>query len=146
MDMNLENVYDDNNAMGYEYLIRRAHQCGRYGVSGANADEYRRLIRKANMYISEKALVENNQPRQWGEPLEKMLADYMVSLGQIIAYIKTATSKVQNDHYNDLTTVQREELEEVEMLMHEANIESITEAIDRANAVFKELGLKASAS
>ncbi len=32
------------------------------------------------------------------------------------------------------------------MLMNEVTIESITEAIDRANAVFKELGLKASAS
>lgn len=28
-------------AMHYEYFIRRAHQVGRYGVKGANAEIYR---------------------------------------------------------------------------------------------------------
>ena len=44
-------------AMSYEYLIRRIFQCGRYGVAGANADEYRRLERKIIQLKENKAKV-----------------------------------------------------------------------------------------
>ena len=42
-------------ALGYEYLIRRAHYCGRYGVHGADADTYRSYEREESRYMSAKA-------------------------------------------------------------------------------------------
>lgn len=33
----------NDEAMDYEYLVRRAFQCGRFGVVDANADNYRGL-------------------------------------------------------------------------------------------------------
>lgn len=139
--VNLDNVFSDNNAMNYEYLIRRAHHCGRHGVAGANADIYRRLIGNASTYYSEMDAIKNKGERKWLESEQKMLSAYMLSCGEIKGYINTAIERVKKKYDNELTDEQYTELENVEILLSEPNILKITEAIVRSEKVFLDLGL-----
>jgi len=135
------NKFSDNNAMSYEHLIRRAHQCGRYGVAGANADIYRRLLRNANIYYSETEAIKNKTERKWLKGEQEMLADYMRSCGEIKGYINTAMEKVKKEYEDTLTDDQYNELEKIELLLFNANLEKITEAVTRTEKVFLDLNL-----
>ncbi|WP_075340719.1 hypothetical protein [Tenacibaculum agarivorans] len=136
-----DNMYSDDYAMRYEYLIRRAHQCGRHGVAGADADIYRRFLTNASIYKTEKEAIENNQPRQWRKSESEMLSDYMVSAGKIAAFIETAIDLVNNEYYNDLNQDQKDRLSQAQGQLLEVNIENITEAIEIAEAVMLEIKL-----
>lgn len=135
------NKFSDENAINYEYLIRRAHQCGRHGVAGADADTYRRLIRHANLYYSEMDAIKNNTPQKWLKSEQEMFADYMISCGEVKGYIYTAMEKVKRIYDNELTDEQYNELEDVGVLLITPNLDKITEAIDRTEKVFLELKL-----
>jgi hypothetical protein len=136
-----KNNFSDDNAMSYEYLIRRAHQCGRYGVAGADADTYRRLIRNAGTYYCETEAIKNKTQRRTLKSEQDMLADYMLSCGEVNGYIKTAIDKVKKDYGSKLTDEQYNELEEVEVLLISPNLSKITEALIRTEKIFLELQL-----
>lgn len=138
---NTINKFSDDNAMSYEYLIRRAHQCGRYGVSGANADIYRRLQFNASIYYSEMEAIKNRTERKWLKNEQEMLSDYMRSCGEVKGYINTAIEKVKKDFFHQLTNEQYNELEEVEILLISAEIQKITEALKRTEKIFLDLKL-----
>jgi hypothetical protein len=131
----------DDNALNYEYLIRRAHQCGRYGVQGADADTFRRLQRNASMYSNEKESIEKGKERLSNQNIEDLLVKYMLSAGEVSAYIKTATDKVKKQYESKLSDEQYNELEEVEVLLIEPDINKINEAIQRAEKIMLEIGL-----
>lgn len=133
--------FSDNNAMSYEYLIRRAHQCGRHGVAGADADTYRRLLRNSRMYYSEMDAIKNKQERTWLKSEAEMLGDYMLSCGEVKGYLFTAIQKVKRTHEIDLTDEQYNELEDVEVLLINPDLNKINEAIQRTEAVFLALKL-----
>lgn len=135
------NKFSDDNAMSYEYLIRSAHQCGRYGVAGANADIYRGLIGNASKYYSEMEAIKNKTERKWLKNEKEMLADYMRSCGEVKGYIKTAIEKVRKEYDTILTDEQYNELEDVEVLLIKADLGKITEAIVRVQKVFIDLKL-----
>ena len=117
----------DDNAMNYEYLIRRANQCGRHGVAGADADTFRRLQRLALKY---------NKNRT-----EKDLREYMVSAGEVSAYIKTACQLVIKKFDGKLSDDQYNELEEVMLSLIEPNLDKLSKAVQRAQIVMLEVGL-----
>ncbi|MFA6201076.1 MAG: hypothetical protein WC679_11790 [Bacteroidales bacterium] len=131
----------DDSALNYEYLIRCAHQCGRYGVEGANADTYRRLQRNAQMYIGEKEAIKKKTERFSKQPLEDLLIRYMVSVGEVSAYIKTAIDVVKKNYDTKLTDEQYNELEKIAVLLIEPDIKKIDEAIERAEKVMLEIEL-----
>lgn len=131
----------DDNAMNYEYLIRRAHQCGRHGVAGADADTFRRLQRLAYTYIEEKKAIETKGERKWRKSEEEMLTEYMISAGEVSAYIKTATQIVKKNYYDKLTDDQYNELEDIEVSLIKPDIEIINEAVKRAEKVMLDIGL-----
>ncbi|MDL2243296.1 hypothetical protein LJB84_00420 [Bacteroidales bacterium OttesenSCG-928-J19] len=139
--INTNNKFSDDNAMSYEYLIRRAHQCGRYGVAGADADTYRRLLRNASIYYSEMEAIRNKTERKWLKSEQEMLADYMLSCGEVKGYINTAIEKVKKGYDNQLTDEQYNELEEVEVLLISADLQKITDALIRTEKVFLDLKL-----
>ena len=139
--INTNNKFSDDNAMSYEYLIRRAHQCGRYGVAGADADTYRRFLRNASTYYSEMEAIKNKTERKWLKSEQDMLADYMRSCGEVKGYISTAIEKVKKDYDNELTDEQYNELEEIGVLLISADIQKITEALVRTEKVFLDLKL-----
>lgn len=118
----------ESDAMNYEYLIRRAFQCGRFGVAGANADIFRRYERLHSEYLQDKMDLNN-------------LSKYMMCVGEVSAYIKMATSIVRKNHTASISDAQKTELENVETLLFSTDKNRIVEAITRAEKVMIDLGL-----
>jgi hypothetical protein len=112
-------------ALNYEYLIRRAFQCGKYGVPGANADVFRILER--NFVLNR----DNNNVKQ----SEELLFDYAFNCGKVATYIKTAIEKFAKDFEENLTAEQNEEIEDLISLLNNSRIEQIEEAIERAQTL-----------
>jgi hypothetical protein len=139
--INKENKFSDDNAMNYEYLIRRAHQCGRYGVAGADADTYRRLIRNASTYYSEMDAIKNKTERKWRKSETEMLSDYLLSCGEVKGYIMTAIDKVKKNLEAKISDEQYNELEDVGVLLIKPDLGKLTEALIRSEKVFMELQL-----
>lgn len=136
-----ENKFSDEYAMKYEYVIRRAHQCGRHGVAGANADDYRRFLRHANMYFTESEAIKNNTERIWLKSENELLSDYLISCGEIKAYLMTAIDTVKKNYYDKLSDKLYNELEDIEVSLIKPDIDKITEALNRAEKTMLEIGL-----
>ncbi|MGZ3919291.1 MAG: hypothetical protein ACXVNM_06320 [Bacteroidia bacterium] len=132
----------NSKAMEYEYLIRRAHQCGRYGVGGADADDFRSLERKAAKYLEEreKSKAKGNEIKYSDKEIEA-LKEYMVSAGEISAYIKSATIHVRKKYEDKLSDEQSNELEEIEASLIDLDMEKIVKAIGKADAIMIAIGL-----
>lgn len=112
----------NESALNYEYLIRRAFQCGRYEVPGANADVFRALERS---FVLNR---DNNDYRQ----NEELLFNYAFGCGEVATYIVTAIEKFTKDFEKSLTAEQNEEVEDLISLLNNSRIEQIEEAIERA--------------
>lgn len=115
----------NESALNYEYLIRRAFQCARYGVPGANADVFRALERS---FVLNR---DNNNVNQ----SEELLFDYAFNCGEVATYIITAIEKFAKDFEENLTTEQSEEVEDIISLLNNSRIEQIEGAIERAQAL-----------
>jgi hypothetical protein len=127
----------DEFAMSYEYLIRRAHKCGRYGVAGANADVYRHFERAFAEYKD----VKSGKPKFTMKNLEESFGDYMLCCGEVSAYILTAVDKIRRDYKNQLTKKQDSKFEEVEILLIKPDINKIEKSIEKAQNAMIEIGL-----
>jgi len=112
-------------ALNYEYLIRRAFQCGRYGVPGANADTYRALERS---YVLSR---DNNTPALHDE----LLIKYAFDCGEVSTYINVAVEKFSKDFEEQLTEEENQEIEDIISLLHEATMVEIDQAIERAEVL-----------
>ena len=130
-----------DNAMNYEYLIRRIYGCGRHGVEGADADIYRKLSRAYALYNSEKEAIENKQPRMWNQSLDELAFELGASVGQVAAYIKVALEKVLTDSTLSLRDEQRELLEECKSNLFNPTFEKINSSINKAEKTLVEVGL-----
>lgn len=128
-------------AKNYEWLIRRAHQCGRSGVAGADTDTYRRFLRSATLYKKEKEAIDSNKPSHWSKSEQEVFADYMKCAGEISAYIRTSIDIVKRKFDKELTDKQFDELERAELLLHNPTLELIGKSIDIAEKVMLELKL-----
>jgi len=127
----------DEFAMSYEYLLRRAHKCGRYGVAGANADIYRGFERAFAEYKE----VKSGKPKFTTKTLDEVLSNYMLRCGEVSAYILTAVDKVRRECKQQLTKKQDSKLEEVEILLISPDIIKIEKSIKKAQETMIEIGL-----
>jgi len=121
----------DDYALRYEYLLRRAFQCGRFGVPGANADTFRVLERNF-VYFRDNAITDKH---------DEHLRKYAFYCGSVSTYIVTAVEKFTKDFDKQLTTEQNQEIEDVLMLLHDGTIETIEQAIDRGESLMLLYGL-----
>ncbi len=120
----------ESKALTYEYLIRRAHQCARYGAAGADADTFRNFEKLSSSVAAS------------GSDGSKKYNEYMFSAGKVCAYLKTAITFVLNTYESKLSNDQKTELEDVELLLSYPPTEAkIFEAIGRAEAVMLAIGL-----
>ena len=124
----LDDDYNDDNAMTYEFFIRKAHHCGRHGMAGADADTFRRLLRLSANYNEKKT--------------ELSLRDYIAQAGEVTGYIKTAIQLIMSKA--TLTDEQFEELEQVLLLLHSPDLNKINKAVAKADEVFSAIGLQPS--
>lgn len=120
----------NENALNYEYLIRRAFQCGRYGVPGANADVFRALEMS---YVLNR---DNNDINQ----SEILLFNYAFGCGEVATYIITAIDKFANDFEENLTAEQKEEVDDLISHLNNSRIEQIEHAIQRAQELMITYG------
>ena len=114
----------DEFALSYEYLIRRAFRCGRFGVAGANADEYRRLERK-NIQLKENK----------GKVNVEDIFEFGFECGQISAYIKSAIDKFVKDFGEELNSKEKLKLDEINVSLIHGKLPEIQKAIKDAEKI-----------
>lgn len=119
-------------ALSYEMLIRRAFQCGRYGVKGADADIYRRLERAEILYRTEKENKEKGLPKQWNETIEDLAFKYGQKCNEVCNYIGIAINKVLKDYSTKLSDVQKRKLESYAVELSGADLKKIESIIDKS--------------
>jgi hypothetical protein len=117
-------------ALNYEYLIRRAFQCGRYGVPGANADTFRALER--SFVICR----DNTDPAHHDE----LLIKYAFDCGEVSTYINVAVEKFAKDFEPRFTVAENQEIEDIITLLIDSTIVEIEEAIQRAEILMIAYG------
>jgi hypothetical protein len=119
-------------ALRFEYLMRRAFQCGRYGVPGANADIFRAL--ESNFV----RFRDNTNADSHDECLRK----YASYCGSVSTYIETAIEKFAKDYDKKLTAKQNQEVEDLLTLLYDdATIETIEQVIDRTEDLMLQHGV-----
>lgn len=125
--------------MNYEYLIRKAYNCGRHGVIGANADIYRRYQRDLNLYNASIKEIENKESRSWLKEIKLMAFEVSMRSGLIIAYIKMALNHVRKEFEDEI------DIKRFDLLISKLSVptkENIDEVIKEAHIIFNELELK----
>lgn len=111
-------------ALSYEYLIRRVYQCERYGVAGANADEYRRLERTHNY-------LKDNKYKVKPEDIFK----YGFECGQITAFIRGAIEKFRNDFSENLSNQEKMKIDEILGTLIDGKLDAIEKSITDAEKI-----------
>lgn len=127
-----KDALSDDKAMIYEYFLRKAHNCGRGGVAGADADRFRFLIHAAEKFITKKD--------------EKNARTYYTLVGEIIGYVKTAVDKVLTEQDERLSQPQKEKLSDLYVQLSVVtdlpDIDTINEVVAKADKIFQAIGLK----
>ena len=126
-------------AMGYEYLIRKAYNCGKQSQYGANAD----FFRKYEVELAKYYLCRDENISAISNLSEKELAyNVDIECGKISSYIESAISKVLNEDSEKLSEDQKEVLENCIVKLLKPTKEKIEDSIEQANKIFSEIGLK----
>jgi predicted DNA-binding protein len=128
-------------ALNYEYLIRRCHQVGRYGVAGADADTFREFERSYILVTSEKDLAAKGQPKQWNKTIEELNIDYATNAGKVSAYINTAIEKAMKDYEDKLSDEQYEVLEQCKIQLISPTYDKICNVIKQAEETLVAIGV-----
>lgn len=132
---------ENMDALHYEYFIRRAHQTSRYGVAGADADNFRHLEKSYALHKSEKELAEKGLPKQGNKSLDELAHDYAINCGEISAYVKTAIDHSLKKYGKQLSDDKYNELEACVMQLINPTYQSICLAIKTADEILLELKL-----
>lgn len=127
----------NDQAMDYEYLVRRAFQCGRLGVTGANADNYRGLEMAEARYSTE---MKKGQTKN-EERAKELLFKYGQKIGEVSSYVESAINHVQKNYNSELTDEQKKILSECTIKLPTNSTDELFKVVKSAEAVMIELGL-----
>lgn len=123
-------------AMTYEFFIRAAFNCGRYGVVGASSDIFSGLERAER----------NLQRAQEIEPIDiedikKAAQDFGHTCGQVTTIIRFSIEKFKNDENDNLNLEQKNILRRCDEELLDANSSQvIIEIIEKAFEIFHQRG------
>ncbi|MBA3898918.1 MAG: hypothetical protein H0X62_01715 [Bacteroidetes bacterium] len=123
-------------ALDYEYLIRRCHQCGRYGVPGANADTYRGLITKSIRYKEAKEKNEKGKSEASLETFIEASNEYFYRLGEVTAYLDTALEIGKKKFKSQLSETDIDNLDKIQEELYNADLDRIDTIIKKAEKIF----------
>lgn len=119
---------NESTAMSYEFLIRSAYQCERYGVAGANVDIYRNYYRSEGNYIDKK----NNAKSSMSlKSIKELYGDYIKQAGAVSTYIKGAIQTIEKNNPNT-SDEQNKQLEEAKKLLTNIDTVSMNKAVELA--------------
>lgn len=74
-------------AMEYEFLLRRVYNCGRRGVSGADADIYRQMEHAERAYTLYLENIKNRTMRISNQPIDDMRYEYERECVKVYGYM-----------------------------------------------------------
>ncbi len=120
-------------AIRYEMIIRHAHDVNRLGIPAAHADTFRGLERN---YIRYK---ENNDSAENDE----LLFQYAFDCGEVSTNLNNALWKFEKRFENKLSDQDKTEMDEIETQLINADMDSIDNAIEKIETLFKRHGLVA---
>ena len=123
-------------AMSYEYLIRRANQCGKNGVAGADAEVYRCFERKQAMYRVAKS---SGKPKNNSKIID-LAHEAGESCKEIAVYIHTGLEKVLKEFDHLFSEEQKAILNQCLTDLTNPTMENIESVIDSSEKVFIEVG------
>ncbi len=129
-------------AMGYEYLIRKAYNCGRFGGPGANADVFRGYETAQVRYRENMNALKNNKPKTWKKPIEELAFIAGQEAGEVATYINVALEHVQKRFEDQLSSKQEEIFEELRMLLTDPTEKNIGDVLEKGHELFQELNLQ----
>lgn len=132
---------ENMDAMHYEYFIRRVYQVGRFGIDGANADDFRDLEHSQGLFLSEKKLKEEGNPKQWNKSLTQLEKEYTENLQKIAGYVQAAIRVAVLNYSSELSEQQIRELEGFKKLLDKRTMENICTAIKGADEILLSIGL-----
>lgn len=78
----------------YEYLIRKAFNCGKNEIESANADLYREFERVQRTYEITKEEIEKKSPRSWNQSIEDIEYDLRKNCIKISRNIDSAIEEI----------------------------------------------------
>jgi len=117
-------------ALYYETIIRWAHGVGRYGIPAANADVYRSFDRAYTLLHSERQLVAENKPKQWGASVEELKSEFQIEAGRVSTNLQDAIAAIRKKYALRLTTTQQSLLDDAAKRLVRPTYESIRKTID----------------
>jgi len=117
--------------MYFEYLIRAAYKCGRYGAPGANADIYRNFEHACYSYDHSNELSPKDK--------ESAIIEYGKYLGIVTTHIEHAIDKILKEYKNKITPKQEKTLKGLENLVLEPSKENIEKYFKEIEDIFLEL-------
>jgi hypothetical protein len=126
-------------AMDYEYLMRRALQCGRSLTKGADADIYRRLEHAYGHFTREAEAKRLGQPSTWNKSLSELESDYKVSLRKVGQNVLQAISLVLRERV--MPVEQQHELNECRNELPTQTLEKLDAIIERAQKAMIDAGI-----
>lgn len=119
--------------MQFEYVIRRAHHCGRYGAAGADADLYRGFM---GCYFTMNESITNKNPNAIQAAIE-----YGIRLGKVRMSLDIASKKVIAK-IEDTKHTDAERIEEIREKIHSTDEpKKMAEAVTELDQLFLKLGL-----
>jgi len=134
---------NDNKAIDYEYLVRKAYNSGRSLINGADGDIYRKYCRAFTRFEIDRDAIKNNKIRTSIHPIEELEDEAKRAQAKIVLHIRQAIIHVKNTHEFSLTDQQKKTLEDYLDKLHRPSHEEIELVIDDVSAFFSELGLSA---
>jgi hypothetical protein len=120
-------------AMGYEYLVRRAYQCGRFGSPGANADIYRKM---------ERAFYSLTIPTVSNKTKEGLEYDCRHEAATVRSYVLDAINKGMKQIYDEADNEKLKLLKsKLHIMEYDKNV--LDEVIEEASGIFRKHKLEA---
>lgn len=118
-------------AMRYEYIIRAAHNVGRYGIPAANQDLYSGL---ESSFIKQR---DNNDNQKDNE----LQFNYGFHCGEVAASIDQALWQFEKDYKDRIIQIDKDDLAAIRDLLNKGKIEQISESIEIIKSLFNRHGL-----
>jgi hypothetical protein len=128
----------NHGAMDYEYLVRRAFQCGRSYEKGADADIYRKLERSYGHFLRESEAERTGKPKTWNKSVSELETEYKSDLRVVAGYVDAAIAKALQNYSGLFSADQQEVLKESRKRLTRPTPEDVEDVIEKAQDIMVE--------
>jgi len=130
---------ETSTALAYECLIRTAHQCGKFGVKGADADLYNKL--EAVDELLRKEIEHIRKSKRWNMKIVYLTFEHQQISSEVATHIIIAIENVLSTYDEILTYQYKEKLVANKMKLNNAGIVQIRHTILQFHDIMKLINL-----